>query len=129
MSKKLGQLIQQRMDALTNSMEGLKISDKIRQEIAFQIAELSPEFEAILEIIKKADKGKGLTRQDLCDLHGMVRFHWPMHLRPLVRYLDRAFDELDEKQVDTHIEKLKPPAEPPAKASLRKTAKQRLPQK
>jgi hypothetical protein len=95
MKKGIGRVIIRRTDALAQAMQLLPIREKTGREIAFQIAELSPEFEFMVGLIKKAENGRAPTIDELKELHGMIRFHWPMHLRPLRSAILRALDEIE----------------------------------
>lgn len=93
--KDAGRLIETRMEKLTLALEHLGLPFALRRAIAFQLAELSPEFEDILNLFNKADKGEHVSREELENLHGSVHFHWPMHIKPLIKHLRQAFDTLD----------------------------------
>jgi hypothetical protein len=95
MKRSLGKLIAKRTDALTNATHSLAIPHKLKREIAFQIAELSPEFEFVLALLRKAEKGQPITAKQFRDLYGMIRWHWGMHLRPLKAALLRALSHLE----------------------------------
>src|SRR6478672_6716845 len=87
-------VIRERVTALTGAMAPLRLKSKTVNEIAFAVAEISPELERMLAIIERANKGDSLSRDDLVSLQAMA-YHWPDHLKDLRRYLLRAFDEIE----------------------------------
>jgi hypothetical protein len=88
-------VIGERMQSLLEALKPLGLKERTQMEIAFAIAEISPELEKMLLIIEMARKGETLKRADLVTFQGMAH-HWSIHLADLKRYLLRAFDELEE---------------------------------
>ena len=83
------------MQSLLEALKPLGLKKRTEMEIAFAIAEISPELEKMLLIIEAARKGETLKRADLVTFQAMA-YHWSIHLADLKRYLLRAFDELEE---------------------------------
>ena len=93
-----GSLIQSRLDALYSAMAPLGLKEKTSWEIAFAVAEISPELTEMLSIISKTERGELITETDLVSLQRMA-CHWPDHLRDLMKYLVKAFGEIEAREL------------------------------
>jgi hypothetical protein len=93
----LGKLIYKRTRALERAMRALPMREKTRMEIAFQIAEVSNEFEFMLKLLNRAERGRHITANNLKDLYGMSQHHWPGHLPALSKALLQALDQFEQR--------------------------------
>jgi hypothetical protein len=97
--RNVGKLVMERMEALKNAMQSLPMTKKDRFEIAFAIAEISPEMEFLLGLIARAKKKGRITCRNLEDVNGIVAWHWPIHLRDLTNALGRFFRALERQKM------------------------------
>ncbi len=59
--------------------------DKIRDEMAFHIADVLRDFLQISPVIEKAFKAGELSREDVDAVLSLLLSHWPYHLKGLAR--------------------------------------------
>ena len=62
---------------------------KVRDELAFHVADVLRDFLQIESTLEKAFEGKELTREDLDGVLSLMVTHWPYHLKAIVRLRKR----------------------------------------
>jgi hypothetical protein len=76
--------------------------EKIRDEMAFHIADVLRDFLQISHVIEKAFEKGELSRSDVDAVLSLLLSHWPYHLKGLARLRKRMSAELRGKRQPAH---------------------------